>query len=103
MNSRDLETKNISSDKSQIDGADAYDKTDSGDSVSADMLNSKEMTLWETVQSVLFAMLGVQNSKNAKRDFSKGKASHFIVIGVAFGILFVLSVALAVNLILSSI
>lgn len=63
----------------------------------------QDMTLWQTTQSVLFAMLGVQTSKNAKRDFSKGKASHFIVIGVVFGVLFVLSVVLAVNLILSAI
>ena len=60
------------------------------------------MTLWQTVQSVLFAMLGVQKSKNAKRDFSKGKASHFIVIGVVFGILFALSLAFIVQLILQT-
>jgi Protein of unknown function (DUF2970) len=65
--------------------------------------NVQDMTLWQTTQSVLFAMLGVQTSKNAKRDFSKGKVSHFIVIGVVFGVLFVLSVVLAVNLILSAI
>lgn len=59
------------------------------------------LTLWQTTQSVLYAMLGVQKSKNARRDFSKGKASHFIIIGVAFGILFVLTVAFFVNLILN--
>ncbi|KZZ14406.1 hypothetical protein A3765_11750 [Oleiphilus sp. HI0130] len=59
------------------------------------------MSLWETTQSVLYAMLGVQKSKNAKRDFTKGKASHFIIIGIAFGILFVLVVAMCVSVILS--
>ncbi|KZY62996.1 hypothetical protein A3742_07450 [Oleiphilus sp. HI0071] len=59
------------------------------------------MSLWETTQSVLYAMLGVQKSKNAKRDFTKGKASHFIIIGIAFGILFVLVVAMFVGVILS--
>ncbi len=63
--------------------------------------SEETMSLWETTQSVLFAMLGVQKSKNAKRDFTKGKASHFIIIGIAFGILFVLTVALCVNIILS--
>lgn len=63
--------------------------------------SEETMSLWETTQSVLFAMLGVQKSKNAKRDFTKGKASHFIIIGIAFGILFVLIVALCVNVILS--
>ena len=61
------------------------------------------MTLWETAQSVLYAMLGVQKSKNAKRDFSKGKASHFIILGVVFGILFVLTVALVVSTVLSAV
>ena len=61
----------------------------------------ESLTLWQTTQSVLYAMLGVQKSKNAKRDFSKGKASHFIIIGIAFGIFFVLFVALCVDVILS--
>ena len=64
-------------------------------------VDGEPLTLWQTTQSVLYAMLGVQKSKNARRDFSKGKASHFIIIGVAFGILFVLVVASFVNLILS--
>jgi len=55
----------------------------------------------ETTQSVLYAMLGVQKRKNAERDFRKGKASHFIVIGVAFGVLFVCTIASVVSLILS--
>lgn len=59
------------------------------------------LTFWQTTQSVLYAMLGVQKSKNAKRDFSRGKASHFIIIGIAFGIVFVLAVAFCVSLILS--
>lgn len=63
--------------------------------------SEETMSLWETTQSVLYAMLGVQKSKNAARDFTKGKASHFIIIGIAFGILFVLIVALCVNIILS--
>lgn len=64
--------------------------------------SEKTMSLWETTQSVLYAMLGVQKSRNANRDFTKGKASHFIIIGIAFGILFVLIVALAVKIILSA-
>lgn len=64
--------------------------------------SEQTMTLWQTTQSVLYAMLGVQKSKNAKRDFTKGKASHFIIIGIAFGILFVLIVALCVNIILGA-
>ncbi|KZX72066.1 hypothetical protein A3715_13700 [Oleiphilus sp. HI0009] len=61
------------------------------------------MTLWQTTQSVLYAMLGVQKSKNAKRDFSKGKASHFIIIGILFGVSFVIALALLVRFILNQV
>lgn len=70
---------------------------------SDELSNDQTMTLWQTAQSVLYAMLGVQKSKNAKRDFSKGKASHFIILGVAFGILFVLVVALVVSIVLRAV
>lgn len=58
------------------------------------------MTFWETLKSVLWAMLGVQKEKNAKRDFSQGKASHFIVIGILFTVVFVLVLASVVSFIL---
>ena len=64
---------------------------------------ANEMTLWQTTQSVLYAMLGVQKSKNAKRDFSKGKASHFIIIGILFGVSFVIVLALIVRFILNQV
>ena len=64
---------------------------------------ANEMTLWQATQSVLYAMLGVQKSKNAKRDFSKGKASHFIIIGILFGVSFVIVLALLVRFILNQV
>lgn len=76
-------------------------QNESQDNGSGPDRTEETLTLWQTTQSVLYAMLGVQKSKNAKRDFAKGKASHFIIIGIAFGILFVLLVALCVNVILS--
>ncbi len=76
---------------------------DTSGASSDELSNDQTMTLWQTAQSVLYAMLGVQKSKNAKRDFSKGKASHFIILGVVFGILFVLVVALVVSIVLSAV
>lgn len=64
---------------------------------------ANEMTLWQTTQSVLYAMLGVQKAKNAKRDFSKGNASHFIIIGILFGVSFVIVLALLVRFILNQV
>ncbi len=54
-------------------------------------------TLWQTVQSVGASFFGVQSSKNRERDFTKGKASHFIAIGIGMTIAFVLIVVLAVK------
>jgi len=73
---------------------------DTSGASSDELSNDQAMTLWQTAQSVLYAMLGVQKSKNAKRDFSKGKAIHFIILGVVFGILFVLVVSLVVSIVL---
>lgn len=54
-------------------------------------------TLWQTVQSVGASFFGVQSSKNRERDFTKGKASHFIAIGIGMTVAFILVVMLAVK------
>ncbi|MDP9940539.1 DUF2970 domain-containing protein [Ectopseudomonas alcaliphila] len=58
------------------------------------------LTLREMLQSVLAAALGVQSGKNRSRDFSRGKPSHFILLGVFFTALFVVVLLGAVKLIL---
>lgn len=54
-------------------------------------------TLWQTIASVGAAFFGVQSRKNRERDFTRGKASHFVIIGIAMTIAFVLVVMLAVK------
>lgn len=51
---------------------------------------SENMTLRETLSSVLWAALGVHSNKARERDFTKGKPSHFIFAGIAFTLVFVL-------------
>ena len=51
------------------------------------------------LQSVFAAALGVQSSKNRERDFTGGKASHFIVAGIVFTFLFIATVATVVTLV----
>jgi hypothetical protein len=58
------------------------------------------LTLREMLQSVLAAALGVQSRKNRSRDFSRGKPSHFILLGVLFTGLFVLVLLAVVKLVL---
>lgn len=59
------------------------------------------LTLLQTFKSVLWALIGVQSKENLVRDFSRGKASHFIITALVFVTLFVLMLVLAVNLVLS--
>jgi hypothetical protein len=61
---------------------------------------NKPLTLWEMLQSVLSAALGVQSGKNRSRDFSRGKPSHFIILGVLFTVVFVLVIFAVVKLVL---
>ena len=60
----------------------------------------KSLTLREMLGSVLAAALGVQSGKNRARDFSHGKPSHFIILGVGFTVLFVLLILGLVKLVL---
>ncbi len=60
----------------------------------------KPLTLREMLQSVLSAALGVQSGKNRSRDFSRGKPSHFIILGVLFTVMFVLVIFAVVKLVL---
>ncbi len=62
--------------------------------------DEQPLSFKEMLQSVLAAALGVQSGKNRSRDFSRGKPSHFILLGVGFTLLFVLIVLGIVKLVL---
>ncbi|MEM7210034.1 MAG: DUF2970 domain-containing protein [Pseudomonadota bacterium] len=47
---------------------------------------------WAVAHSVLAAGFGVQSRANRERDFTRGKASHFIIAGLIGTALFVLLV-----------
>jgi len=46
----------------------------------------------QLLKSTLSAFIGVQSNANRERDFKHGKISHFIGIGLLFGLIFVLSI-----------
>ena len=52
---------------------------------------------WSTVQSVLGAMFGVQSEEQREKDFDKGNAIHFIVGGILFVVVFILTILYFVN------
>ncbi len=62
--------------------------------------DNKPLSLLEMLQIVFSAALGVQSGKNRARDFSRGKPSHFIILGVLFTVLFVLVIFGVVQLVL---
>lgn len=60
----------------------------------------EKLTFWKMMLSVMQASFGVQNKKNKERDFASGNIKGFIVAALVFTVLFVLSVATVVNLVL---
>jgi len=61
---------------------------------------NKPLTLRQMLQSILAGALGVQSGKNRARDFTSGKPSHFILLGLAFTLVFILVILGAVKLVL---
>jgi hypothetical protein len=55
--------------------------------------------LLEVLLSVFAAALGVQNSKNRERDFTHGSPIVFIVAGLIFTIIFVVTIVTIVHLV----
>ncbi|UVE19503.1 DUF2970 domain-containing protein [Pseudomonas sp. LS44] len=66
----------------------------------SDSNNDKAPTLKQMLQSILAGAFGVQSGKNRTRDFTHGKPSHFIVLGVLFTAIFALGLFGLVKLVL---
>ena len=49
------------------------------------------ITFFQLLKSTLSAFIGVQSNANRERDFKYGKISHFIGIGLLFGLVFILT------------
>jgi hypothetical protein len=60
----------------------------------------KSPSLREVASSVLAAAFGVQNRKNSERDFTKGNPVVFVIAGLIFTILFVMTIIGVVSLII---
>jgi len=62
----------------------------------------KNSSLNNTIKSVAAAFFGVQSNKNRERDFSEGKLSHFIIVGVMGVIIFIAVLIAIVTLVIPS-
>lgn len=67
-----------------------------------DSKTGEEATLsfWQLLKSTSSAFIGVQSNANRERDFKHGKISHFIWMGLLFGLVFVLTLVGVVQLVL---
>lgn len=63
--------------------------------------DKKGLSVWQIAASTLAAAFGVQSKANKDRDFSTGKPVHFIIAGIVFTALFVVTIITVVNLVLS--
>ena len=67
------------------------------DTLPADSEDTRPPTFLQMVGSVMASFYGVQNSKNRKRDFQHGKASHFIAVGILMTAVWYGAIALVVH------
>jgi hypothetical protein len=59
-----------------------------------------QLSFWQLLKSTSSAFIGVQSNANRERDFKHGKVSHFIWMGLLFGLVFVLTLVCVVQLVL---
>ncbi|WP_231562090.1 DUF2970 domain-containing protein [Colwellia psychrerythraea] len=59
-----------------------------------------QSSLKDTFKSVAAAFFGVQSESSRKRDFSQGKLSHFIIVGVISVLIFIASLIAVVSLVM---
>ncbi len=60
----------------------------------------KPPTFWQVLHSVMAAAFGVQSGKNRTRDFTHGKPSQFLLLGLLFTGVFTLTLFAIVKLVL---
>jgi len=61
---------------------------------------TKTPSLKSTFKSVAAAFFGVQSNKNREKDFTQGKLSHFIIVGIICVIIFIAMLITLVNLVI---
>ena len=65
-----------------------------------DPADNKPPSFWQMLHSVMAAAFGVQSGKNRTRDFTHGKPSHFVLLGILFTAMFALTLFGIVKLVL---
>jgi hypothetical protein len=61
---------------------------------------SEDLSFLQTMSSVLASFIGVQSNAKRERDFTHGKASSFILVGLLLTVGFILAVLGVVMLVM---
>jgi hypothetical protein len=62
--------------------------------------DEQHVSIWKVVVSVTAAMFGVRGSKARERDFTKGRPAAYIIVGLIFTVLFILTLVGVVTLVM---
>lgn len=62
----------------------------------------KSGSIKNTFKSVAAAFFGVQSNKNREQDFTHGKLSHFIIVGIIAVFAFIACLVIIVSLVISN-
>jgi amino acid permease len=71
-----------------------------GTQVSEESQKTEKLSLLQVFGSVISSFLGVQKNANRERDFKRGRARDFIIVGIVLTLLFILSVWGVVQLVM---
>tara|TARA_R110001606_G_scaffold338092_1_gene486175 strand:+ start:237 stop:434 length:198 start_codon:yes stop_codon:yes gene_type:complete len=63
-------------------------------------MDNTKSGLWDVVKSVAASVFGVQSSANRERDFKQQSFMPFVVVGVIFFIILIVSLILIVSVII---
>ncbi len=63
---------------------------------------TQPLTFWQIFWSTLAAAFGVQTRKNMERDFTQGEVVKFVIAGISFTVIFVLTMILIVSQVLAN-
>jgi hypothetical protein len=67
---------------------------------SQDGKEGRSQTFAGVLWSVLASMFGVQSNRRREQDFTHGKPSHYIIVGLLVTVMFVLAVWAVVQLVM---
>jgi hypothetical protein len=65
-------------------------------------LSQRKLNFFQTLKAIAWAMLGVRKRKGQEDDVAKLNPVHLAVAGLLFGVIFVLSLVLIVQLVLAN-